>query len=367
MLNFESLLYGLIKHFPPPLVSSPLHPKVKVALIGAGSCGLPYLSVFGAHPDIEVGGVWDRATSTIEMLQKNTIFPCYSDFMHMLDVAKPDAVIVTVPLKDRYEIIKELLIRKIPVFAESPLCQETGQAEELAWLSTAGNIVNQYCNPLKFSGTFRELRKILLEGYLGDIDHFTCELFVKKREDKWDMINRQIKESQVEEAACALDLIQDMLGPVVEAEGNIIKPLYSSYDDSWDVLLKLKENIAGILSVKYRSDEFQNPSLSLEMTGSKGQAMCDEKNMRVFFDDDNPYQYYRGWNEKTSAELSSPVSFFFNSPEFTAQLDYFVKAVKGIVPNNINTFEDAWQAAKALDIIKFAVIYASFGKNVVWR
>ncbi|MGB5553560.1 MAG: hypothetical protein WBM83_02800, partial [Flavobacteriaceae bacterium] len=51
-------------------------------------------------------------------------------------------------------------------------------------------------------------------------------------------------------------------------------------------------------------------------------------------------------------DLTDQVDFYLRGEEYSAQIDYFVKAVEGKVPNTINTFKSAWQTDKAISIIK---------------
>ena len=75
--------------------------------------------------------------------------------------------------------------------------------------------------------------------------------------------------------------------------------------------------------------------------------------MKVYFkDDDCPSGYRKGWNVKHVTDLAQQVDFYLRGEEYSAQVDYFVKAVMGIVPNTINTFGSALLTDKAISIIR---------------
>src|SRR6187399_3316858 len=95
---------------------------IKVALIGAGKMGLSHLSILGAHPDVEIVGVCDTSKMVLNVLEKYSSFPAFTDHVKMLEKAKPDAVFVSVPTKFHYSMVKELLDKNIHVFAEKPFC-----------------------------------------------------------------------------------------------------------------------------------------------------------------------------------------------------------------------------------------------------
>src|ERR1700743_1499366 len=93
---------------------------LKVGLIGAGKMGISHLSIIGAHPDVEVVGVCDTSKMVNDFLSKYCKFNCFTDYQKMIDETKPDAVVVAVPTKFHYPVIKYLLDKKISVFAEKP-------------------------------------------------------------------------------------------------------------------------------------------------------------------------------------------------------------------------------------------------------
>ncbi|MEI2749902.1 MAG: hypothetical protein V9E88_14220 [Ferruginibacter sp.] len=51
--------------------------------------------------------------------------------------------------------------------------------------------------------------------------------------------------------------------------------------------------------------------------------------------------YSKGWTIKYVTDLTEEVDFYLRGEEYSAQVDYFVKAIQGKVPNIKNTFESA--------------------------
>src|SRR5580704_17040305 len=104
---------------------------IKVGLIGAGKMGISHLSILGAHPDVEMVGVCDTSKLLTDFLSKYGKFNCFTDYRKMVDEVKPDAVIVAVPTKFHYPVIKYLLEKKLSVFAEKPFCMNAEEGKEL--------------------------------------------------------------------------------------------------------------------------------------------------------------------------------------------------------------------------------------------
>ena len=331
---------------------------IKVGLIGAGKMGISHLSILGAHSDTQVVGVSDTSKIVLGMLQKYTTFRCYSDYMKMVDVEKPDAVFVAVPTRFHYEIIKQLLERKIHVFAEKPFCLSTDEGEELVALAESNNLINQVGYHNKFLGTFQEVKKILNGGFLGEIYHFTGEAYgpvvLKKKQDTWRSKPAEGGGCLMDYASHVIDLINDLLSPVIAARGSTIKSIYSTnVDDAVYSILELSNNISGVLSVNWSDETYRKMSTSITIIGTGGKIISDATEMKVYFKDDNyPSGYTKGWNVKYVTDLTKQVDFYLRGEEYSAQVDYFINAIMGKVPNSINTFKSALLTDMAIKIIR---------------
>ncbi|MBS1734901.1 MAG: Gfo/Idh/MocA family oxidoreductase [Bacteroidetes bacterium] len=331
---------------------------IKVALIGAGKMGLSHLSILGAHPDVEVVGVCDTSKMVLDVMDKYTKIQGFTDYEKMIEKAKPDAVFVSVPTKFHHTMVKNLLNKRIHVFAEKPLCLTVEQSEELVQLAAANNCINQVGYHNKFVGTFREVKRIVKGGFLGDIYHFVGEAYgpvvIRKKQDTWRSDPSEGGGCLMDYASHVIDLINDILAPVESSKGSILKPVYSNnVEDAVFSLLELSSKVSGVLSVNWSDDTHRKMSTSITVIGTRGKIISDANELKVFFKDSKvPDGYSKGWNVKYITELTEPVDFYLRGEEYSAQIDYFVKTCQGKVPNTINTFHSAMLTDKAISIIK---------------
>ena len=92
---------------------------------------------------------------------------------------------------------------------------------------------------------------------------------------------------------------------------------------------------------------------TLTIIGSKGKIIVDATELKMYCKAENCAKgYSKGWNIKQINELAMPVDFYLRGEEYSAQIDYFIKAVEGRVPNTINTFKSAWNTDFAIEQIK---------------
>jgi predicted dehydrogenase len=330
---------------------------VKVGLIGAGKMGLSHLSILGAHPEVDVVGVCDTSKMVTDVLEKYGSFRGFADYKKMLQETSPDAVVVAVPTKFHAVIVKDLLERGIHVFAEKPFCLNASQGEELVNLAKTRSLINQVGYHNKFIGNFIELRRLVDGGFLGNIYHFVGESYgpvvTKKKADTWRSDPAEGGGCLMDYASHVIDLINYILAPVTKVHGAILKPIYSGgVEDAVYALLELSNKVSGVLSVNWSDETYRKMSTSITVIGTKGKIICDAAEIRIYFKEENGSGYSKGWSTKYITDLTEQVDFYLRGEEYSAQLDYFIKAIEGKVPNTINTFESAWLTDKAIDLIK---------------
>jgi predicted dehydrogenase len=331
---------------------------LKIALIGAGKMGISHLSILGGYANAIVVGVCDTSKMVTDFLSRHGKFNCFSDYNKMVTEVKPDAVVVAVPTKFHYSIIKDLLEMNIHVFAEKPFCLNYEQSQELVQLAAKNNLVNQVGYHNKFIGTFKEVKRIAASGVLGDIYHFIGESYgpvvLKKKADTWRSDPAEGGGCLLDYASHVIDLLNDILSPIQAAKGTLLKSIYSGkVEDAVYSLLELQSGQTGLLSVNWSDDTYRKMSTSVTLVGTKGKLISDANELKIFFREENALEgYSKGWNVKYITDLQDSVDFYLRGEEYSAQLDYFVKAAKREVPNDINNFESAANTDKAISIIK---------------
>ncbi|GAB2661916.1 Gfo/Idh/MocA family oxidoreductase [Flavihumibacter cheonanensis] len=333
---------------------------VKVGLIGAGKMGISHLAILGAHPDAEVVGVCDTSKMVIEALEKYSPFPCFTDYKKMLQQSKPDAVVVAVPTKYHASMVKELLQMGIHVFVEKPFCLRPEEGVELIQLAKSRNLVNQVGYHNKFVGTFEEVKRLLNAGAIGDIYHFMGQAYgpvvIKPKQDTWRSNPEEGGGCLMDYASHVIDLINYLLSPVKSVQSSSLKSIFSKQvDDAVYAMMSLQNGVSGILSVNWSDETHRKMTTSVSINGTKGKIVSDANELKVYFKDAAcPAGYSRGWNVKYVTDLTAPVDYYLRGEEYSAQMDHFIKAIQGKVPNEVNSFESAAKTDNAIALIRKA-------------
>ena len=331
---------------------------VKVAIIGAGKMGISHLSILGAHADVEVVGVCDTSKMINDFLTRYSGFTCFTDYKKMVAEVKPDAVVIAVPTKFHYSIIKDLLESNVHIFAEKPFCLTATQGEELVALAAKQKIVNQIGYHNKFIGTFGEVKRLVKAGALGKIYHFVAESYgpvvIKAKQDTWRSDPSEGGGCLLDYASHVIDLVNDILAPISGAKCSVLKSIYSTtVEDAVYSLLELENKVSGVLSVNWSDETHRKMTTSITIEGTNGKIVSDANELKVYLKDPgNTAGYVKGWTVKYITDLTDQVDFYLRGEEYSSQLDYFVKAVAGKVPNTINTFKSAWLTDRAIEMIR---------------
>lgn len=333
---------------------------VKVAIIGAGKMGISHLSILGAHPQVEVVGVCDTSKMVNDFLSKYGKFRCFTDYKKMMAEIKPEAVFVAVPTKFHYSILKDLLDYGVHIFAEKPFCLTSLQGEEIVRIAAQKGIVNQIGYHNKFIGTFGEVKRLIKAGSLGNIHHFVAESYgpvvIKPKQDTWRSDPSEGGGCLLDYASHVIDLINDILAPIKSIKGSLLKSFYStSVEDAVYSLLELSSGVSGILSVNWSDETHRKMTTSITIEGTNGKIISDANELKVYLKNADSVQgYSKGWTVKYITDLTEQVDFYLRGEEYSAQIDYFIRAISGAVPNSINTFQSAWYTDKAIEMIKLS-------------
>lgn len=335
---------------------------IKVALIGAGKMGISHLAILGAHPNVNIVGVCDTSKLMTDVLTKYSGYNCFSDYLQMVDKVKPDAVFIAVPTKVHARFIKDMLVRGVHVFSEKPFCLTPEEGIPLVELAKKNNLINQVGYHNKFIGTFQEVKKIVESGALGEIYHFIAESYgpvvIRKKQETWRSDPAEGGGCLMDYASHVIDLLNDLLSPVNEVLSSKLQPVFSTkVEDSVYAMLKLKNGITGMLSVDWSDETHRKMTTSVTFSGTRGKLISDANELKVYFRDDKcPAGYTKGWNVKYVTDLTDEVDFYLRGEEYSAQVDYFIKAIQGKVKNNINTFASALLTDQALKLIRLKAI-----------
>lgn len=331
---------------------------IKTAVIGLGKMGLSHTAILGGNKNVNLTAVCDTSNIVLSAFKKyNSSVNLYKDYIKLYDEEKLDAVVIATPTKLHYKMAMKAIKKGIHVFCEKPFALTYGQGKEMAELANVNKIINQVGYHNHFIGTFREMKRLLRLGILGDLYHFTGNahgpVITKPKGGNWRANPSEGGGCLYDYASHVINLIQEIIGRPVKVSGTLLKKFYSkNVEDGVFSSLILDNGLSGNLSVNWSDETYRKMSTSLMVFGEKGKIICDATEIKIYLKQENKNEKLnRGWTIKYITDLAIPVNFYLRGEEYSAQLDYFIKNVKNKTYGNINNFEQALYTDKVINFL----------------
>lgn len=327
---------------------------IKAGIIGLGKMGISHYSILNAHPDVKVEGVCDTSGFILSAISQYGTSQTFKDYRQMIQECDLDCILVSTPTSSHADIVGYALEKNLHVFVEKPFCLTTSEGLELSKLANKKKRVNQVGYHYRFVGSFQKTYELLQSGIIGDVYHFTAEAYgpvvLRPKGMTWRASKNEGGGCLHDYASHVVNLVHYLIGHPDSVAGAVLKPIYSkAVEDAVFATLLYKNGISGQLSVNWSDESYRKMSTQITIYGLKGKIVADRQELKIYLREDSGNGLMRGWNILYTTDLTRPVYFYLRGEEYSAQIDYFIKKVKELDMNNINSFENAVQTDIVLE------------------
>ncbi|HVK95777.1 MAG TPA: Gfo/Idh/MocA family oxidoreductase [Noviherbaspirillum sp.] len=322
---------------------------IRVGVVGLGKMGLSHHAMINAHPRVSIDAVCDSAGYLLDILNKYTGMRTFTRYEDMLAEVPLDAVVISTPSRLHAPMVRAALERNIHVFCEKPLCLNTRDGEELTRLASEKGLVNQVGYHHRFIGTFREVKRLLDLGAIGEVTHMRAEAYgpvvLKSAGSTWRTKRSEGGSCLYDYAAHPLNLLNWYLGEPRAVGSSMLNKMFSS--DTEDIVvgtLYFDQSKSAQIFVNWSDESYRKMSTKISAWGKNGSIVADRQEMQVYLRnaDGAPDGYCQGWNVRYTTDLTNPVWFYLRGEEYSAQLDHFVQCIDSNgAEENINSFSEA--------------------------
>jgi len=306
------------------------------------------LAMINAHPGVRVKAVCDSTRFILDVLGKYSGVNVYTDFNAMLREVELDAVLIATPAGSHGKLAGVALERGLHVFCEKPLCLDTREGEAVTALAQEKGAVNQVGYHNRFVGAFREVKRLLDSGAVGEVTHVLAEAYgpvvLRQQGSTWRSQRKEGGGCLYDYAAHPVNLVNWYLGSPAGVGGTVMNSVFSKEtDDEVFSTLYFPNGRSAQISVNWSDDSFRKMSTRITIWGKNGRIYADRQECRAYLRDavDGLGGYRQGWNVRFTTELTEPVWFYVRGEEYSAQLDYFVRCIEEKRTENVNSFENA--------------------------
>jgi len=141
---------------------------IKTALCSFGMSGWVFHAPFiHVHPAFELYAVWERSKNLAEQKYPGVI--TYRTLEEMLADENIELVVVNTPNYTHYEYARKALLAGKHIIVEKPFTVTTDQGVELMSLAAQHNRMISVYQNRRYDSDYRTIKKILNEGWLGNI------------------------------------------------------------------------------------------------------------------------------------------------------------------------------------------------------
>jgi predicted dehydrogenase len=320
--------------------------------------GLSHHAMINAHPDVEVVGVCDSSSYVLGVLKKYTGVTTYTDFDAMLEKVDLDAVLIATPSSSHAHMVGAALERDLHVFCEKPFTLNVQDAQRLTALSSERGLVTQVGYHNRFVGAFREVKRLLDAGAIGEVTHALGEAYgpvvLKAKGGTWRSQRTEGGGCLYDYAAHAIDLLNWYMGEPQGVGGTVLNRVFSrEIDDEVFSTLYFPEGKTAQISVNWSDESYRKMTTRVTLWGTTGRIYVDRQECQIYLRDTArvPTGYEQGWNVRYTTDLTEPVWFYLRGEEYSAQIDSFVQRVKERRVEGENGFQSAAVADRVIAML----------------
>ncbi|MET0694071.1 MAG: Gfo/Idh/MocA family oxidoreductase [Propionibacteriaceae bacterium] len=331
---------------------------INVGVVGLGKMGLSHLSMFNAHPEVNLAGICDSTGYMLSVLGKYTGLKTYSDMNAMLADADLDAVVISTPSSMHASMVRTALDQGLHVFCEKPFCLDPAESDELTALAKSKDLVTQVGYHYRYVGAFQEVKRLLESNAIGDVTHVLAEAYgpvvLKPQGATWRSTKGQGGGSLYDYAAHPLNLVNWYLGEPKRAGGSVLNRVFSrETDDEVFSTLFFDGGQSAQLSVSWSDESQRKMTTKVTIWGTQGRIFADRQEVQVFLREEAkiPENYTPGWNVKYTTELTDEVWFYLRGEEYSAQIDSFVRRIEAGQQEGVNSFESAAETDRTIQLL----------------
>jgi predicted dehydrogenase len=321
--------------------------------------GLSHLAIVNALADFEVVAICDSAALVGQVIEKYGKLRYVGKYEDVLALPDIDAVIIATPTTAHAPMVSQALERGLHVFCEKPLTLTAAESEALAALAASKGLIAQVGYHNRFIGTFNEVKKLVDAGAIGRVTHVQAEAYgpvvLKPSKPTWRGKAGQGGGCLYDYAAHPLNLVNWYFGRPEQCNGALLKSGFSAeVDDEVYAALSFANGVTAQLSVNWSDASVRKMTTRISIWGEGGKIYADRQEIQVFLTGAGPVPegYDEGWTVKYITELTPPVSFYLRGEEYSAQLEGFGEAIRGVRAGAVNDFASAADTDVTIEMIR---------------
>lgn len=322
---------------------------LKGAVVGFGRMGMTHYSILNTHPAVQFVAICDSSSFVRNNMSKFTGVEAYENYEKMMDIEKPDFVIVSTPTGLHAGVVQYAIKKNTHVFVEKPLALAPEQGKEILALLATHPVVNQVGYVVRYNDVFLQVKKMLDQNALGKLIFYKIEMngptLLKDVKSGWRSKKSEGGGCMYDFASHGIDITNYLFGSPEQVAGSVFQSIFSAdVEDAICSTFIYSTGLRGNIMICWSDPSFRKPTYRFEVIGREGKIIADLHAYKVFFRNETTTPgYSKGWNQKYITDFVEPVRFYLRGYEFTRQLDCFIDKILDQQKPCLCTFNDAYE------------------------
>lgn len=247
--------------------------RIRLATIGTGFFGRYHYEAWSRIPEVELVGLAyaSNRTRAEAFAAEFGVGAIFADAEHMLDELGPDLVDIISPPETHLPLVEAALKRGIPAITQKPLAPTLAEAFRMVEVARAGRMPVVVHENWRFKPWFREIRRIVEGGSLGDIYNVAFRMRPGDGQGPAAYLDRQPYFQQMprflihETGIHMIDVFRFLAGEItgVSARLRRLNPVIAGEDAGY-VIFDFAGSAAGLLDGNRLADcDARNPRLTM--------------------------------------------------------------------------------------------------------
>jgi UDP-N-acetylglucosamine 3-dehydrogenase len=312
--------------------------RLRVGVIGGGSMGFNHARVLAEMEDVELVGVADPSAEARARVGRRLRAHTFADYRELIQRARPHAVTVVVPTTLHYRVAADAIESGCHVLVEKPIASNCDEGADLIVRAADRGVALSVGHVERFNPAVRELKRRIDAGDLGTIFQVHA-----RRVGPFPARIRDVGVI-VDLATHDLDVMRFLLDSTVErVYAETAQRIHADHEDLLSGLIRFTNGAIGVLDVNWLTP---TKIRELSVTGERGMFVVNylTQDLLFFHNDWAQRTWYPGGGQPTVSEGDSIKIRLDRHEALAAELEAFVKAVRGEAPLLVT----GWDGLEAL-------------------
>lgn len=324
--------------------------KVGLGLIGLGYIGKVHLRHSLKIPNASLMAVSDLSKKALKIARNAGVKKTFTNYEQLLKDHDIDAVIIALPTHLHLQCAKQAAEAKKHILLEKPIARNVVEAKKIISAAQRNSVKLMIGYPLRFNTTFRNLKKTIESGTLGDIElaystYISSGPFFHRAEGyapipvpEW-WFNKELTGggALIDLGSHMINLLRWYFGEIIDIKSHLRHRFNLDLEDSAVCLAKFESGAVAVITVGWFSQGYQ---LKIELSGTVKHSSVQHTSNNPLF---------------TAAQMFTTGISKFYMPHFV-ELQYFIKCI----------IEDFFPSPSGEDGLKDLEVISQAYKNQIY-